>query len=475
MQTIMKRQTISLPDLTNPIPSHPLAVRAGPFLFMSGQMGVAERSGRPVQTYAELDGEPPYPALGLLAPNTWEEAFVAQTRTIYDRIGALLGAQGSTLSEIVFHSVYLRDMRNFPSLARTRSRLFAGGLAPPVTTSQVGGLPLADAAVYFDPIGFVATDGYRLEMLQSRHLAQAQLSNYQFGSRVGPLMFFAGVVAAVPDEGKIVHDLRDLPAGIHLTEQSASPAARAFLSPIRAQAAFVYDLFGRFLGEQGVGFDDLVKLNIYLRDMRDTAVVEQVAAELAPAANPAVALYGVESLATRYFLIEIEGIAADPTGAWPKETLAQLDDPNDPIVAQGRHAVATRVGPLVFTSTVTAYNARTGTVLDDPRDLPERGRRVVEAVLARQPHSARSASAARSTAQAWLVYDRLLRIAARFGVAPDGFLKTTVYLANMNDFAAVEGVAEAVFRHERPALALLQPSGLSMPGARVQIDAVMVA
>src|SRR5215204_3767254 len=111
----MKRQTISLPALHNPIPSHPLATRAGPFLFMSGQMGVSEKSGRPIQSYAELGGEPPYPALGLLAPNTWEEAFVAQTRTIYDRIGTLLNAQGSTLEQIVFHSVYLRDMRNFPT------------------------------------------------------------------------------------------------------------------------------------------------------------------------------------------------------------------------------------------------------------------------------------------------------------------------------------------------------------------------
>jgi enamine deaminase RidA (YjgF/YER057c/UK114 family) len=122
----MRRQTISASGMTNPIPSHAPATRAGPFLFMSGQMGLAEHSGRPFQHYKELEGEPPYPALGLLAPNTWEETFVTQTKTIYDRIGAMLIAQGSTLQDIVFHSVYLRDMRNFPNLARMRSRLFVG-------------------------------------------------------------------------------------------------------------------------------------------------------------------------------------------------------------------------------------------------------------------------------------------------------------------------------------------------------------
>jgi enamine deaminase RidA (YjgF/YER057c/UK114 family) len=471
----MKRQTISATGMTNPIPSHALATRAGPFLFMSGQMGISEHSGRPYQSYAERGGEPPFPALGLLAPNTWEEAFVTQTRTIYDRIGTLLTEQGSTLQDIVFHSVYLRDMRNFPTLARTRSRLFAGGLAPPVTTSQVGGLPLSDAAVYFDPIGFVATDGYKLEMLRSRQLEQAALSNYQFGSKVGSLMFFAGVVAAVPEQGKIIHGMRDLPAAVRLSEPHASPAARAFHGPIRAQTAFVYDLFDRFLREQDVGFEHLVKLNVYLRDVRDTEAVEQVAAELAPAANPAVALYGVESLATRLFLVEIEGIAADPAGSWDRETLACLDDRVDPIASQGRHALATRAGPLVFTSTLTAYLPRTGEVLDDHRDLTDEGRRAVEDVVSTRPQHGRSETAARSAAQAWLIYHRLFRIAARFGVARDGVLKTTVYLQDINDLAAVEAIAEKFFPHDRPALTVLQPSGLSMPGARVQIDAVLLS
>ena len=89
----MKKHTIGAAGMTNPIPSHPLATRAGPFLFMSGQMGLSEAAAARSSSYEELGGEPPYPALGLLAPNTWEEAFVAQTRTIYDRITALLSAR----------------------------------------------------------------------------------------------------------------------------------------------------------------------------------------------------------------------------------------------------------------------------------------------------------------------------------------------------------------------------------------------
>ena len=166
---------------------------------------------------------------------------------------------------------------------------------------------------------------------------------------------------------------------------------------------------------------------------------------MAPSANPAMALYGVESFATRFFLVEIEGIAADPAGAWEKETLAALDDPYDAIIAQGRHALATRVGPFVFTSTLTALMARTGEVLDDHRELA----RTADAVpsrtssrgAAQRPQHDRRRSAA---AQAWLIYDRLFRIAARFGAGRDGFLKTTVYLEDMDDFAAVEAIAATV-------------------------------
>jgi enamine deaminase RidA (YjgF/YER057c/UK114 family) len=470
----MKKQTISNDLMSNPVPSHALGTRAGPFLFMSGQLGLSASSSRPFSSYREFGGEPPYPALGLLAPNSWEETFVTQTRAIYDRIGALQVSQNASPGDIVFHSVYLRDMRNFPTLARTRSRLFSEGLSPPVTTSQVSGLPMDDAVVYFDPIGFVPTEGFRLETLRSKYLEQGALSNYQFGTKVGPLMFFAGVVAAVPERGEIIHGSRDLPADLPMIAAVGSPAARGFADPVRAQTAFIYDLFGRFLREQGADFEHLVKLNIYLRDVRDTEIVEDVARKLAPRAVPAVALYGVESLATRWFLVEIEGIAIDPAGSWPSERLNGLRDGSDAIIPHGHQALAVRAGPLIFTSTITAYHAGHDRIIDDPGEIPEAGRRAVEAAVLSQPHLRRSVSAARAASQAWLIYDRLLGIAGHFGGTRDSILKTTIYLDSMSDFAAVDAVAQTFFPHAPPALTVLQPSGLSIPGARVQIDAVIL-
>ena len=471
----MKKQTVSEGVISNPIPSHALATRAGPYLFMSGQLGVSAASGRPCTGYRQYGGEPPFPALGLLAPDTWEEAFVTQTRTAYDRIGALQRSQQGVAEDIIFHSVYVREMRNFPTLARTRSRLFGQGLAPPVTTSQVPGLPMDDAVIYFDPIGFIPTEGFQLETLRSRHLKQSSLSNYQFGTKVGPLMFFAGVVAAIPERGEIVHGIADLPRDCSIAPTIGSPAARAFSDPISAQTTFVYDLFRKFLREQGADLEHLVKLNVYLKDIRDTAIVENVAQEFAPHSLPAITLYGVESLATKWFQIEIEGIAADPAGTWDVEPVDSLDDFADVVLPHGRHSLAMRVGPLIFTSTITAYDARSDTVIVDPGQLPQAGQEIVEKAVLSQTHFRRSPTAARTAAQAWLIYDRLLRIAKRFGVDADDFLKTTVYLCDMSDLDVVEAIAQTFFRNEPPALTVLQPAALSMPGASVQIDAVILS
>jgi enamine deaminase RidA (YjgF/YER057c/UK114 family) len=184
-----------------------------------------------------------------------------------------------------------------------------------------------------------------------------------------------------------------------------------------------------------------------LSDVRDTHIVEDVARQLAPHALPAVALYEVESLATRWFLIEIEGIAVNATGTWEVRALDRLDDAADIVVATGLHALAVRAGPLIFTSSIAAYHAGTHAVITDASHLPERGRRVVEDAVLSQPYLRRSVSTAQRAAQTWVIYDRLLRIADHFGCKPDQFLKTTVYLRDIAELPVVEAVARTFFAH----------------------------
>lgn len=473
----MKKTIVQSAAITNPVPSHALATRAGPFVFMSGQMGINEATARPYGGYHELGRQPPYPALGSIAPNTWEEAIVAQTWAAYDRMGTLLEELGGRRQDLIFHSIYLRDMRDHPTMIRTRSPLFQGGLAPPVTASQVPALCLADARIYFDPLGYVpdTESGFVLEMLTSRHLVQSALSSYQLGARVGPLMFFAGVVGAVPDQGIIIHDAGYLPDDVPWPAPPGSFAARHNQEPVAAQTAFIYNLFGRFLEEHGADFNDLVKLNVYLRHMTDLPTVERVADQIAGRVNAAISHYGVESLATRFFLIEVEGVALTPGQGWDKTIVGSLEDRDGIVCPYGRDVLAARAGEIIFVTGLTAFDAVHEKIAVGPEDLPEEGRKIVERVLSADRARRRSVTATAAATQAWMAFWQMQRILERLNSGLSSVLKITVYLRDIDDFAVLEAVSEIVFGQDPPALTVLQVADLPLREARVEIDAIALA
>ena len=78
---------------------------------------------------------------------------------------------------------------------------------------------------------------------------------------------------------------------------------------VREQAARVMDNIGAVLADVGVSFDDVVKTTIFLADMADFPVVNEVYAGYFPASPPARSTVQVGALPGG-FLVEIEAIAA---------------------------------------------------------------------------------------------------------------------------------------------------------------------
>ena len=193
----MKKRIVESQRVAAPVAGFPVAVRAGHLLFISGRVGLDPQSGMPLTGYCEL-GRKPVPALGLLAPDSWEEAFVAQAARMYEELEALLTEQGASKSDLLFYGIYAREMRNFPVIVRTRAALFEGGVAPPSTASQVPGLLYPQALVYFDPVAIIPepSRGLTKQVLRSRHVVQGPLSNYELATRAGDYTFYAGVVGA---------------------------------------------------------------------------------------------------------------------------------------------------------------------------------------------------------------------------------------------------------------------------------------
>lgn len=111
-------RTIHTADAPAAIGPYSQAVRAGDFLFTSGQIG--------------LD-----PVSGALA-----EGVEAQTRQALANLAAILAAAGASFAAVVKTTIFLADMADFQTVNAIYAAAFAA--APPArSTVQVAGLPRA--------------------------------------------------------------------------------------------------------------------------------------------------------------------------------------------------------------------------------------------------------------------------------------------------------------------------------------------
>ena len=113
--------------------------------------------------------------------------------------------------------------------------------------------------------------------------------------------------------------------------------------------------------------------------------------------------------------------------------------------AIGPYSQAMRLGDLVFTAGQIALDPATMEII--PGDVGAQTRRVLE---------------------------NLTAILEKAGSGLDAVLKTTVYLADMDDFAAMNEVYGEYFGAHRPARSTVEVSELPR-GVRVEIDAIAFA
>jgi 2-iminobutanoate/2-iminopropanoate deaminase len=115
--------------------------------------------------------------------------------------------------------------------------------------------------------------------------APAAIGPYSQAILVGDLLFCSGQIALDPVSGSVV-------AG-----------------GVREQTEQVMNNIAAVLSAAGAGFDDVVKATIYLVDMNDFAVVNEVYGHCFPTHKPARSTVAVQGL-PRGVLVEIEVIAS---------------------------------------------------------------------------------------------------------------------------------------------------------------------
>ena len=112
-----------------PIGPYSQAVKAGDFLFISGQVGLDPKTKTIVSGGIE-----------------------AQTRQILQNMGAILGAAGLSFDKVVKVTVFLADMKEFRKMNDVYGTYFKTN--PPARTTVQAQLPVTDAVVEIDAVAY---------------------------------------------------------------------------------------------------------------------------------------------------------------------------------------------------------------------------------------------------------------------------------------------------------------------------------
>ena len=128
----MPRQSIQSPQAPAPIGPYVQAVKAGDFIFVSGQLPVDPLTGTLVRAGVR-----------------------AQTRRALDNLKAVLEAGGATLAHVVRVTVYLKDIEDFAQVNEVYAEFFPQN-APARVTVGVARLP-KDAALELDAIAYTGS------------------------------------------------------------------------------------------------------------------------------------------------------------------------------------------------------------------------------------------------------------------------------------------------------------------------------
>jgi enamine deaminase RidA (YjgF/YER057c/UK114 family) len=460
----MPKVVVNAPTVYSPYGPHAQAARCGPYLFLSGQLAVNPETRRPVTGYADLPAGAPRLGMGRMAPDSREGPGIAQIWQVYQQLMAILRAAGSTEQDLLLMMIYLKDVREFPSVIRVREKIFAPQDPPPSTAAQVAAFALPQSVVCMDAIAVVPDPARGIEKVvvpRTGQFDQMALSHYQLASRAGDLLFVAGVVGARPERGEVIREAADLDEEGRRILAFASRAEQDRDEAVMAQAVFIYHALDGILREHGATLRDLLKTTIYVTDIASLPAVDRVGRLFLEDRPPASTAYEVQQLAMPDFLVEIDGIAVLPGGRTPRETFG-----DDGVPAWMHSSPVARAGDLVFLSGLMGENPLMGRMAVRAGDLGsgdfENGGEGIACGELEGPVAAQAAA----------IYAKARRLLAQAGSSLDNVLRTTVYLRDMRDYPIVERLHRRLFGMQAPALMVCQTEGLPLRDARLEVDII---
>ena len=338
-----------------------------------------------------------------------------QTERAMENLKAVLESVDARFDDVVKTTIFLTDLADFTKVNEVYGRYFHD--APPArATVQVSALSRgARVAIEGVAIKRGFDSGAPSPVPVSSPQAPRAIGPYSQATQIdaGSLLFVSGQIPIDPATGELAQ------------------------GDIAAQTERVMENLKAILAREGATFDDVVKTNVYLVDLvGDGTKMNEIYGRYFQKSAPARATVQMAAL-PKGARIEIECVAV-ARGRTPGA--AQGARSSD-AVAYGRRGGASP-GSFLFVSGQMPIDPATGQPIQG--DIAAQTERVME---------------------------NMKSVLEAAGASFDNVVKTTVFVADIADYAKVEQVYGRYFRKGLPARATVQVTALPR-GARVQIDSV---
>ena len=134
---------------------HPLcgfylpALKAGPYVFTAGEVGIDTSVPRFVNKFSELEDEGRFLAYGRVHE---EKSIMVEAWFVYQKLRSYLEAHGSSMQNVVHQSVYMVNPADYPALERVATLFFGSKLPPTSLVPIVGTTPYPQARLEIEVV-----------------------------------------------------------------------------------------------------------------------------------------------------------------------------------------------------------------------------------------------------------------------------------------------------------------------------------
>src|SRR2546423_542305 len=345
---------------------------------------------------------------------------VKQTDRAMQNFKAVLEAGGASFDDVVKTTIFLTDLADFNKVNETYGRYFQN-VPPARATVQVAALSRG-ARVAIEGVAVKRSGAPAVPGLFAVQSAQAPRAIGPYSQAIdasaASFVFVSGQIPTDPATGQLVQ------------------------GDIVAQTDRVMQNLKAVLAGAGATFDDVVKTNIYVADLNEFTQINETYGRYFQKSPPARATVQMAAL-PQGARLEIELVAATGVGARPAAAPGAVQSALAPkAIGPYSQGIGVSPGSFLFVSGQIPVDPATGRPVQG--DIGAQTERVME---------------------------NLKAVLEAGGAGFDKVVKTTIFVADMADFAKINETYGRYFQKAPPARAAVQVGALPR-GARVEIDCV---